>query len=427
MASAERAKNRKKLCYRLRVCIGTKDNGDPIQKEKIWTPPAGMTERQAYKQALIEADKLEMLLKRGINTDKITFEKLSELYIDDIKQTQKLRTITSHRDRLKRINATLGHLDVKDITPRHIQNFLKELSKPQVRRNGEEKPLANASIKGYKRTISCILTFGTQEGYITDNVCLGKKIKLPKVDDGKEKMIEPEVINAYLSALDTAPAKHRAFFRILIDTGMRLGEIQGLRWSDIDFDRNIVTIVEESSYAPEYGVFFTTTKNETSQRAVTLSPQMASALKEWKAVQAQEKLEAGYLWLRNPENPKEEYCENHSLCEKKSECYCSKHCKNFKQSDRIFTGELGKPLSHSAMRQYIQKVGKRYDLPHVTIHMFRHAVVSLLIDSGEPLPAISKFVGHASTATTTRVYSHAVSKTANRLQNTIADCLERAK
>ena len=99
----------------------------------------------------------------------------------------------------------------------------------------------------------------------------------------------------------------------------------------------------------------------------------------------------------------------------------------FLQQEIVFTGALGAPLAYTTMRNYIQKVGKKNNLPHITVHGLRHSAVSMLIDSGEALPAIAAFVGHANTQTTSRVYAHAIAQSTNKLSSSIEDYLKNAQ
>lgn len=427
MATITKRRNKNGLSFRIRASIGTDEKGDSIQKSMTWKPPANMTERQAERQAQREADKFEEMLRKGINTDKITFQALSEMYLKDIAKTQKPKAVTSHRDRLKRINQHIGHFEIKDITANHIRNLIKELEKPVKRSNGTVKPLAPATIRGYFRTVSCVFSFACQNDFLTENVCLGKKISLPKVDEGVEKMIQPETLNAYIKALETAPIKYKTFFKLILATGMRTGEALALKWQDIDFQEKTISINEAASYIPEIGTIYQEPKTKASMRTIVVSDTVIVSLKELKLSQTEERLKAGYLWKRNPDNPSEEYCENHNKCNKQCKGFCSKHCKMFLQQERVFTGALGAPLAYTTMRNYIQKVGKRNNLPHITVHGLRHSAVSMLIDSGEALPAIAAFVGHANTQTTSRVYAHAIAQSTNKLSSSIEDYLKNAQ
>ncbi len=427
MAKPERREGKTGVSYRIRVSIGTNDKGESIQKSMTWKVPAGMTKRQAEKQAQREADKFEELIRKGINTDKLTFEKLSEMYIDEIRKTQKPRAVSSHKGRLKKINAQIGHLDVKDINSQHIRNLIAELEKPVKQKDGTEKVLAPATIHGFIRTVSCILSYACQHDYVTENVCLGKKIKKPRLDNSQDRMIQPEVLNGYIRAMESSPIKYKAFFTIALHTGMRLSEILGLKWKDIDFEEKSISITEARSYTPELGTFFVAPKTKQSQRTIDVSDQVLNMLREVKILQAEERLKAGLLWKKNPKDTAEEYCENHHLCNKNTKDYCSKHCKLFKQEDRIFVNEIGLPMADTTFRKHIQAVGESAGLPHITIHGLRHAFVSIHIHNNESLSSVAEFVGHANTNTTTKVYTHAVQTRKKALSSSIESYLESAK
>ena len=90
--------------YQLRTMV------DGISKTKSWKIPQGMTPRQAEKQAQKELDKLEELIRRGINIDKITFEEVAIQYIDFITGTLKPTTVKGQYDRIRLLLPFFGKM-----------------------------------------------------------------------------------------------------------------------------------------------------------------------------------------------------------------------------------------------------------------------------------------------------------------------------
>jgi integrase len=91
-------------------------------------------------------------------------------------------------------------------------------------------------------------------------------------------------------------------------------------------------------------------------------------------------------------------------------------------SDRLFTTFDGHPIHPDSITGWFTDFVKRHGLPKVTVHSLRHTNITLLIMAGVPLRTVARRAGHASTATTSVIYSHAI-RTADELASEILDDL----
>lgn len=373
-----------------------------------WKIPSGLTDRQAEKEALKQYDEFAKLIRLGISTEKMTFQELGERFLEDIKKERKPKTVSSHRDNLKKLNSFLGHREVKSLIRRDFRDFQKEMEKPYTTKSGKEKSLSPTTINDYLRTASSVLSYGVQQDILVENILLGPGVKKLTAKRTRVKVISEDVLALYIDRImqDDIPLKHKACFFLILTTGMRRGEALGLKWEDINFDEGSVTIRETSQTAEDGSIIFVSPKTISSERCIAIQPEVMEMLRKLKLEQTEKRLSAGYLWRHDPENPKAEYCENHNKCNAPCKGFCSRNCKMFQPTARVFTKEDGTPMHPKTPYQFLLKLGRKENLPHVTVHELRHSFASASIKAGVPLTEIASYLGHASVATTQAVYSH---------------------
>lgn len=393
---------RRQGSYQLRATI----NG--VTKTRSWKIPDGLTAKQAEKQALKEQAKFEEMLRNGINVDKVTFKEVSEQFLEARKDELKPTTLQFYSDCLKLIYPHLGHFEIKAITKPILRDYIESLKKPYYTPHGIEKHRSAKTISNYFRTVSTVLTYACEMDYIPDNPCTQKGIKLPKQEERKEKAIPIDTVQAYIDAMATAPLQNKVFFYLTLYSGARLGEVSGLSWDAVNFSREEITIKDNCQYLAGKGLVFQTPKSTASERTISLPPEVFDMLRLLRTQQAENRLKAGSLWKANPADPSEHFCENHASCNRPCAGFCAKNCKMFKDGNRIFLNELGAPVHPSSHRKALQKIGKRANLPKITVHQLRHTLVSLAIANGDPLTQIASFVGHSTPRVTTQVYAHEI-------------------
>lgn len=179
-----------------------------------------------------------------------------------------------------------------------------------------------------------------------------------------------------LELLQNEPIKWRAIITFDIFSGLRRGEIAGLRWKDVDSDSHTIVVAQTSNYLPKKGVYVDTPKSRKSQRCLKLSTTAFLMLFEYKDWQDKQKQKLGDAWLD--------------------------------KDDRIFTTDFGEPIFPDSITQWFTGFIKRSGLPKVTVHSLRHTYASLMIADGVPLIIVSHNLGHAQPSTTSNIYSHVI-------------------
>lgn len=164
-----------------------------------------------------------------------------------------------------------------------------------------------------------------------------------------------------------------ALFVLALTTGMRQGELLGLRWRDVDFDRGSLQ-VRGSLQRLGGALVVTSPKTDRSQRQVTLAPIAVTALRRHRALQAQERLRLGAAWQGD---------------------------------DLVFTNEIGRPIDSAALaRLAFRPLLQRAGLPQMRFHDLRHSAATLLLQEGVHPKIVSEMLGHTRIGTTLDLYSH---------------------
>ena len=254
-----------------------------------------------------------------------------------------------------------------------------------------EKPLSSKTVLEHHRLIHTILDMAEREMLIPYNAA--EKAIPPKYRRKTPNYFQPEQVVDILNALDQEPIKWRTLAHLLLVTGCRRGEIAALKWTKIDLDAARLEISANLCYSAQQGTYETTTKTEAT-RYIKIPAETVELLKRYRAAQAEQRLACGDRW---------------------------------RNSAYVFTQETGGPMNPTSITAYLRKFSKRYGLPHINPHAFRHTVASVLIANGTDIVTVSKQLGHSQVSTTSDVYSHVIEAAKAEATECIADVLLRRK
>lgn len=383
--------------YEIRVSCGRDINGKKIEKSMTWKPDPGMTERQKQKELERQMFLFEQKVKSGICPDgSITFKQLSDRWMEEYGKVR-LSPTTYNRyvEYLKRINQAIGHIKLKDLKPLHLNSFYANLAEPGVNhhyKKGEDgKPIENRrlspkTVQDHHRVISAILNTAIKWELIDRNVASGATPPKPPAKD--IEYLDEAQAKQLIQLLADEPIQYRTMITLLIYTGLRRGELNGLEWKDVSFDTRTLTVARSSVYSGQ--TYTKEPKTRSGKRKLTLSNTACMLLREYKAWQDKRREELGDQW---------------------QEC------------DRLFTQWNGTPIHPQTISDWFRKfLNKHPELPRVRLHSLRHSNATLLIAEGVDIRTVSNRLGHAQTSTTLNIYSHALQSR----DAAAADCLDNA-
>lgn len=294
--------------------------------------------------------------KTSSNTQ-ITVAQCIEQYID--KKILEETTKIGYRQRLKRIEKSpLGKKKIISVKKCDIIDYLDGLER--------EGCLSNRTINGDRQLLQAVFEWAIIYEYLTNNV-------VKQVEKKKEKRFVGTALTEHESKdLIKAIEKCQDIrLKVIVSLGtlqgLRRGEISGLKWSDIIQVGDRVKIAIQRERVPMGGkIIEKGTKTLGSERTIPLQTVTRKALDEYYKAQSEMGILGEYIVLANK----------------------------------------GTPIYPSQINNMLSNFLKRAELQHVRLHDLRHTCCTLLIEQNQGYPVASKYLGHSSSRTTERVYTH---------------------
>ena len=260
----------------------------------------------------------------------------------------------------------LGRVLLTQLQPQHLQNYYSQaLTKGGADGKGG---LSARTVQYHHRILSEALSHAVKMGLLVRNVA--EVADPPHPERRNMATLALEDIPKFLEATQETP--YYVLFYTALYTGMRLGELLGLRWCDIDLDMASLSVVQ-ALYKRSGVCKMLKPKSSHSRRRIALSPSLALLLREYKADQQTQRILLGKLSA---------------------------------DSDLVFSHLDGKPLDPGVVSHTFAKVLKKAGLPHIRFHDLRHTHATLLLKSGIHPKIVSERLGHANIVITLDTYSH---------------------
>jgi integrase len=369
-------KKRGKNSYELRVSAGTGPDGK--RRRYIKTVKA-KNDREAEKLLALFVAEVEK--GEYIEPSRLTLEEFSQRWLRDYVD-KKLAPITrrTYRDKLdKRILPALGHLTLEQIKPLHLLDFFANLEEDGMRLDGQPGGMGPDSIAQCHRVLSSIFKCAVEWQIVQHNPC--RNIKAPPIPKRDLNCWDEEQTYTMLAALEKEPMQFRVMVTMAALTGLRRGELLGLEWKHIDFDKKTARIVQVSQYVQGVGVITKEPKTASSVRLVALPGALVELLKTYKAEQNKRRLKLGEKW---------------------------------EESDRLFTTWNGLPMHPNTINKWFREFQDRLnkelraankpELPVIRFHDLRHSAASIMITQGIDIGTVAKNLGHSRPSITTDIY-----------------------
>jgi integrase len=274
----------------------------------------------------------------------------------------------------------LGHHPLAKLAPLHIQRYYAA-ALVSGRRDGKGG-LSPTTVRHHHAVLHAALTQAVQWRLLTLNPA--EHVELPRIPHREEKRLDAEVVSKLLAAA----RGHRLQVPVLLamGTGLRQGEICGLRWSDIDLDRGVLEVRQSLEQLHGGRLRFKEPKNR-KRRSFGIGAVLLGELRAHQEVQQLKKLDAGPLW---------------------------------QESGLVITTDLGEPVPPSRISERFRWLAEKCGHPEITFHDLRHAAATHLLARGADVASVSQRLGHSRHSTTMDVYGHAI-KTGQDRTSELAD------
>lgn len=313
---------------------------------------------------------LKYKLEHGIYVakEKITLDEWYKTWLEEYKKNRvKLGTYTSYEKYYhSTIMSRIGNRNIGEIRGEHIQKLYNDLVKDGY---------AISSIKIVSAILNGCFKQAERNGLIERNPV--KLAELPRATGKKKERIAMTREQQELFMEYAKESYLYNFFAVMLRTGMRKGEMQGLKYSDIDKKQGVIHVCRTLKYIEGKGYIEDTPKTKTSTRDIPLT---AAILEH---IEAQRK-----YW----------------------------GFKVVKLDQYLFCNENGDPISRERVQAEIDRTIKRiraagYDFPRITSHVFRHTFATRAIEAGMQPQVLKTILGHSSLAMTMDLYSHVLPDT----------------
>lgn len=361
--------------YRVTVSIGRDSNGKLIRKEFYGS---------SKKDAENKRDEYLDNIKKGLNVDYkniVLGELMHSWLFEVIRVSSKIKPSTFqryegiYRNYIK--NSDVYGVKISDLKAMHLQRYYNSLY---------DKGKTSNVIKNLNKLLKSFFNYAVAEGYILKNPCSSKRIVIPGESEIHERKIEifsDEEINTLKIVLKD----HRLKFLILLalGTGLRQGELLGLKWGDIDIDNKQLKVersikqvsIISSDETRKYKTVVQSPKTKNSIRTVPIPSNLIVDLKEHKRLQKQEKLKCGNF---------------------------------YNDTDYVFTTETGKTMNARNVTKSYERLLKKAKIPYKKFHSLRHTYATKLFEVNVPLKTVQMLLGHSDVSITANIYTHVMPK-----------------
>ena len=237
-----------------RIVIGHKDDNSPIYKSVFAKTQKELMPK--LRQAIEDYQGADFSEESNITLNEWMKKWLAEYAEPALRQN----TVTGYKRNIKNhIAPALGNKQLRFITSRDVQKFYNSLSRKEVNKVGNHKTLADSTVRAIHMLLHEILDSAVKANLIFKNPAEGAKI--PKNNYAPKRILNEEQLEIFMKAILDEPMWHD-FFYTEITTGLRLGEICGLKWSDLDESTGKLKIQRSVSQAEGGEVNIGETKTE---------------------------------------------------------------------------------------------------------------------------------------------------------------------
>ncbi|GCE03525.1 tyrosine-type recombinase/integrase [Dictyobacter aurantiacus] len=307
-------------------------------------------------------------------------------WLEDVhKQSIRSRTYERYEEIVRlHLVPGIGHHQLQKLSPQHIQSFYKKKL---------EEGLSNTTVISFHNILHKALETAVRWNLIGRNTC-----DLVSPPRRKRFEIQPLTMQQIHQFLAVAHGhRQEALFILALATGMRRGELLGLKWQDIDMNRGVLQVRRILSRIPSKlpgkGFEEAEPKTERGRRSIVLPPFTIEVLKQHRIRQLEAKLKAGLDW---------------------------------QEHDYVFCTSIGTHLNPTrdvlaVLKSLLVEAG----LPHIRFHDLRHSSATMLLGMKVHPKIVQEILGHSQISITMDIYSHVLPTMQEEAMNKLNDALQQ--
>jgi integrase len=338
--------------------IGKDNEGNRKQKTK-----GGFKTKKEAEQACAEL--IHQMTKEGyVEPSQSTLKDyLREWLHSTAKQTLKRNTFETYEIVMNtHLVPELGKMKLNQLKPSHIQNFYMQKI---------EEGLSPEYVRYMHTILNTSLNQAVKWQLISKNPV--SLVQPPRLRSKEQQTWTIEEANQFLDA--TKEEKLHLAYMLAIYTGMRMGEILGLRWKDCNLDSGMLSIQQTLVRTKEEGLIFQEPKTKGSKRVVAITEEVGALFKKHKAEQNKVKLLLGTA---------------------------------YQDHDLVICTKKGTPISPRNLQRHFARMVHKADVPKIRFHDTRHTHATIMLQLGEHPKVVSERLGHSRISITLDTYSHVI-------------------
>jgi integrase len=279
---------------------------------------------------------------------------------DSVRGSVRTSTHASYERQLRRyVVPALGRVKLKQLTAAHVQGLYRSM---------QDSGLSPRTVRYAHAVLRRALKQAVRWGMIPRNPC--DDTDLPKASRNEMRPLDRRQARRLLGVARSDGDRLEALWVLAVHTGMRPGELLGLKWEDMDLGAGALQV--KRALSPEGR--FAATKTARSRRRIDLTSGSVEALQRHREAQLEERIRRAGLW---------------------------------QDQDLVFPSSVGTPLSHRNVVRAFKALLRRAELPETTrFYDLRHTCATLLLSRNVHPKYVQELLGHASIALTLDIYSH---------------------
>lgn len=361
--------------WEARIIIGHKNDGSPMYKSAFTK-----TQKSALKQ-------LHQLIDLYRDVDltedsRMTLGEWLDKWLDEYMIfTVRESTLDSYRAMVKnQVKPFIGGKQIASLTTADMQKFYNKIKKEgRVREHPiHGKTLADSMVRGVHMMLHEALDTAVKERLLAKNPTNGTTV--PKCNYPEKQILGDSQLDTFLEAIK-GEEYWDAFFYVEVMTGLRRGEICGLKWQDINFEENKLQVKRSVSVKKGGGVSIGETKTETGVRSILMPPSVADVLQNRKQTAITEWVFPNFM---HPEQP----------------------------------------ISPATAYRKLKIILKHAGLPLIRFHDLRHTFATHTTHGGVDPKTLAGILGHTNASFTLDTYTHVTSDMQKAASNIVGNIMQ---
>ena len=302
---------------------------------------------------------MKEILQQEVMEEEFTVNSWFEYWISNIKEnTVRPNTLKNYKSRYKHnIKSVLGNMKLSQVKPVHCQLVLNNMSSD----NYAGSTMEQTRITMYN------LFYSAEENELVNTNPVKRSVKCPKKAEKNPRVLTIKEQKKFFEAACGTSNYNQYYF--LLNTGLRAGELIGLKWEDINFTRKEISIKRSLAYNFEKKEYIIgEPKSENSYRTIPMTKKIYEMLKE-------------------------KYAKKDRF-------------KDSEFADFVFLNRNGEPTKNSSYDAHIRKIAVKAGIENLSMHTLRHTFATRCIEAGLKPKTVQQLLGHSSINITMNLYVH---------------------